>query len=127
MPKFTDSLRGFGLKNDPPGELWPEHLHCRYCGLDGTKSFENWLSLSWDHLLPPGDPKRDRPEFIVRACLFCNTADNHYFAQAKARGLQFENKTPDELVEQRRPYIDKVRSSYKQFWDAKVKPLQTQR
>jgi 5-methylcytosine-specific restriction endonuclease McrA len=66
MPGFTDALRGYAF---------PVHkrdkFKCRYCGLDGMASFANWLSLSWDHLLPRGHPERDNLEYIVTACMFC--------------------------------------------------------
>jgi hypothetical protein len=49
MVAFDDALRGYA---------YPIHcrdgFRCRYCGLDGTKSFASWLSLHWDHLLPKG-------------------------------------------------------------------------
>ena len=51
---FGDALRGYAF---------PVHRRdnfcCRYCGLDGRAAFANWLSLSWDHLLPKGHPDRD--------------------------------------------------------------------
>ena len=93
---------------------------CRFCGLDGTKSFDSWLSLSWDHLLPKGHPERDNPEFIVTACNFCNTADNRYFDLALKRGLNFDNMTQDELIAQRLPYVMKTRGSYREFWEENV-------
>jgi hypothetical protein len=41
MPGFDDALRSYA---------YPVHkrdgLRCRYCGLDATKSFASWLSLS---------------------------------------------------------------------------------
>jgi 5-methylcytosine-specific restriction endonuclease McrA len=111
MPGFTDALRGYAL---------PIHRRdafcCRYCGLDGTQSFANWLSLSWDHLLPKSHPNRDNPDYIVTACMFCNTADNRYFDLAAKRGLRLEGLTPDELVAQRLPYVEKTRDSYREFW-----------
>ena len=117
MPGFTDALRGYAF---------PVHqrdgFKCRYCGLDGTLSFGAWLSLSWDHLLPKDNPNRNDVDFIVTACMFCNTADNRYFEQAIKRGLIFEGKTPDELVEQRLSYVLKTRSSYEAFWSEHVKP-----
>ena len=61
-------------------------------------------------------------EFIVTACMFCNTADNRYFDLALKRGLQFDGLGPDELVEQRRPYVEKTRQSYQAFWENKVRP-----
>jgi hypothetical protein len=115
MPGFTDALRGYAF---------PVHqrdgFKCRYCGLDGTQSFANWLSLSWDHLLPKDHPNHDNLEFIVTACMFCNTADNRYFDLALKRGLQFDGLGPDELVEQRRPYVEKTRQNYQAFWEENV-------
>src|SRR5215467_11179175 len=74
MAGFDDALRGYA---------YPIHkrdgFRCRYCGLDGRQSFASWLSLSWDHLLPKGDPRRDDPTYIVTSCMFCNVADNRYF------------------------------------------------
>ncbi len=59
MAKFTDSLRGYALEVHKR-----DHFKCLYCGVDGTKSFETWLTLSWDHLLPKGHADRDNPEYI---------------------------------------------------------------
>ena len=73
-----------------------------------------------DHLLPKGNPLRYHDEYIVTACMFCNTADNHYFRHAKRRGLKFDAMTPRELVEQRRPYVEEVRA-YRQFWEGNVR------
>ena len=85
MVKFNDALRGYA---------YPVHkrdgFKCVYCGLDGSESFSSWLSLSWDHLLPKGHPKRDDLDYIVTACMFCNVADNQYFVKAEERGLKFE-------------------------------------
>jgi hypothetical protein len=117
MPGFSDALRGYAF---------PVHkqdsFKCRYCGLDGSLSFANWLSLSWDHLLPKGHPNRDQLEYIVTACMFCNTADNRYFEQAAKRGLQFDGLTPDELIAQRLRYVEATRKSYHQFWEEHVRP-----
>jgi 5-methylcytosine-specific restriction endonuclease McrA len=116
MPKFTDSLRGYAL---------PIHKRdgykCRYCGADGTKFFDTWLTLSWDHLLPKGHPNRNNPDFIVTSCSFCNTADNRYFDLAEERGLKFDGLTPEELVAQRLVYVRKTRNSYREFWEQSIK------
>lgn len=119
MPGFTDSLRHYAHaihKRDG--------FRCRYCEVDGSRTFADWLSLSWDHLLPKGHAQRDNPDFIVTACKFCNTADNLYFNHAEKRGLQFDGKTPDELVEQRRPYVERTRAAYREFWEENVRPPQ---
>jgi hypothetical protein len=117
MPGFTDALRGYALAVHQR-----DKFKCRYCGLDGTASFANWLSLSLDHLLPKGHANRDNPDYTVTACLFCNTADNQYFAHAEKRGIRFDGLTPDELVAQRLPYVEKTRASYREFWEANVRP-----
>jgi hypothetical protein len=85
-----------------------------------TKSFETWLTLTWDHLLPEGHPARDNPDFIVTACALCNTADKGYFDLAVKHGLTFDGMTPEELIVQRMPYIQKARRSYRQFWEKRV-------
>lgn len=114
--KFTDSLRGYAH---------PIHIRdnftCRYCGLDGQQSFDNWLSLTEDHLLPKGHPNRDEMEFRVTACQFCNTADNQYFRMAEKRGIKFDGLTTEELVAQRKSYVLKTRQSYREFWETQVK------
>jgi 5-methylcytosine-specific restriction endonuclease McrA len=110
--KHVDSLRGYAFEI-----LKRDHFKCQYCGLDGTRSFDNWLALSWDHLLPKGHPDRDNPEFIVAACNFCNTADNLYFRQAEKRGLSLLGKTREDLVAQRLPFVLKTRQSYFEFWE----------
>ena len=117
MPKYTDALRGYAaaiLKRD--------NYTCRYCGLDGRASFSNWLMLSEDHLLPKGHPNRDNPEFRVTSCMFCNVADNRYLERAAKEGVDFDDKTPDELVALRLPTVLKSRANYRQYWDEHVAP-----
>ena len=115
MPTYTDALRGYAFE-----VLKRDGFRCRYCGLDGTIAFSNWLALSWDHLLPKGHPKRDDPEFIVAACSFCNWADNRYFELAVNRGLKLDGLSQAELVRQRLPFVERARSSYHEFWEAHV-------
>ena len=49
-----------------------DNYHCRYCGLDGRASFENWLILTVDFVHPRahGGPKHE--ENLVTACQPCN-------------------------------------------------------
>ena len=117
MTKFSDSLRGYAFEIHKR-----DGFKCQYCGADGSKSFETWLTLSVDHLLPKGNPNRDNPEYAVTACHFCNTADNRYFDLAEQRGIRFDGLTRQELVKQRLPFVQKTRKAYKDFWDLKVKP-----
>jgi hypothetical protein len=115
VPTFSDALRGYAFEI-----LKRDHFRCRYCGLDGGASFSNWLTLSWDHLLPKGHPDRDNPEYIVAACFFCNVADNRYFDQAAARSLTFVGLSQSELVQQRLPYVERTRAAYREFWEQNV-------
>jgi hypothetical protein len=115
MPSYTDALRGYAFQIHQR-----DKFKCRYCGADGAKLFDTWLALSWDHLLLRGHPERDNPNYIVTACNFCNTADNRYFDLATKRGIKFDGLTPDELVNQRLPYVMKTRESYKEFWERNV-------
>jgi len=108
MPSFTDALRGYAhtiLKRDGS--------RCRYCGLDGTQ-WPNWLYLSWDHLLPVGHPNRNNPDFIVAACRFCNEACNRTV-------WDVANKTPDQLVAQKKPHVLAKRAEYRSFWEQEVR------
>jgi len=114
-PRYDDSLRGYSSKIH-----LRDNFICRYCGIDGTKSFDTWLTLSSEHLLPKGHPNRDNTDYIVTACTFCNVADNHYFEYAEQRGLKLDGKTPDELVAQRLPYVMARRQEYKEFWEREV-------
>jgi hypothetical protein len=76
--------------------------------------------LSWDHLLPKGDARRDDLEYIVTSCMFCNVADNRYFDLAEKRGLHFDGLTPDEPVAHRLQYVQATRERYREFWTANV-------
>jgi len=118
--RFTDSLRGYAYE-----VLRRDGFKCRYCGLDGMASFDAWLALSWDHLQPKGHQDRDNPDFIVAACNFCNTADNRYFDLAEERGLSFETKNREELIAQRKPFVQKTRDSYRSFWELYVQSNKT--
>ena len=112
MTSFTDSLRGYGHRI-----YERDDYICRYCGVDGKKSFDVWLHLSVDHLLPVGHPDRENDDFKVTACRFCNEADNQYFTKY---GLTFDGLTPDQLVAQRLLYVQKVREEYRRFWEENV-------
>lgn len=113
--KFTDALRGyaFDIHNR-------DQFKCVYCGLDGTESFDNWIQLSQDHLLPSKYPQREDPEYIVTACSYCNGADNWYFKKANKLRLNFDGLSRQELIDQRMPFVKKVRDDYRGYWTENV-------
>ena len=115
MPSYTDALRGYAARI-----LARDSYRCRYCGLDGRVSFSNWLALSEDHLLPKSHPKRNSAEYRVAACRSCNEADNRYLEKAAAAGLDFDSKTPEELIALRREAVLKTREQYQRFWEENV-------
>ena len=106
--KSQQSLRGYAFPTHQR-----DNFVCVYCGLDG-KLWPKWLYLSWDHLLPKGNPKRGEPEFIVTACTFCNGLHNRTRFNVKG-------KTPKELVAQKKEKVLARRSEYKEFWEANVR------
>ena len=112
---YDDALRGYAFaihKRDG--------FKCVYWGLDGKESFPNWLSLSQDHLLPKGHPDKEKQDFIVTACQFCNTADNHYFERESSKGNLFVDQTPEKLIQKRKVGIELSRSRYLQFYKKNV-------
>jgi hypothetical protein len=107
VAKFDDALRGYAH-----AVLQRDNYICRYCGLDG-KIWPNWLYFSWDHLLPPGHTQRDEPEFIVAACRFCNECCNR-------KVWDTEGKTPEQLIQQKLPFVTARREEYQRFWEQEV-------
>lgn len=105
---YSDSLRGYGYKYN-----LRDNFICVYCGLDG-KVWPNWLFLSIDHLLPQKHPNRDNENYIVTACRFCNGACNRTV-------FNTTNKKPEEIIALKKSSIKKIRGSYKDFFDKKVK------
>jgi 5-methylcytosine-specific restriction endonuclease McrA len=115
MSKYRDSLRGYAFE-----VMKRDNFTCRYCGLNGSRDFTAWLSMSWDHLLPKGHPDRDNPEYIVTACNFCNTADNKYFDNAAKRDISFIGLSQMQLIAQRKTWVVSTRTKYHEFWLERV-------
>jgi hypothetical protein len=99
-----------------------DEYKCRYCGLDGSLSFSNWLSLCRDHLLEKKNPQRAKEEYIVASCQFCNGANNMHFERSGYKALVGqETPTPEKLVEFRKPFVEETRMEYFAFWEANVR------
>jgi 5-methylcytosine-specific restriction endonuclease McrA len=74
--------RGYGLRfMQKTGQTT-----CAYCGLDFAASYENWLQMALDHVVPvsvcrsfslPDDWTEDSSNRVL-ACAACNTFDNRY-------------------------------------------------
>ncbi len=50
-----------------------DHYRCRYCGLDGKASFENWLVMTVDFVHPRQRGGKKHHDNLVTACQPCNT------------------------------------------------------
>jgi len=61
-------------------------------------------------------------EFIVTACRFCNDADNRYLELTARRGIVLDNRSPEELVALRKPYVENKRAEFRKFWAERVAP-----
>lgn len=109
MPKYGDALRGYAAPT-----LLRDNSVCVYRGLDG-KVWPNWLYFSWDHLLPRGHPQRECADFIVAACISCNTFANR-------TRFDVDGKTPAQLVAQKQPVVLARRDEYRTFWEKVVAP-----
>ena len=105
---FDDALRGYAHP-----VLQRDGFRCVYCGLDGAAALDNWLHLSWDHLLPRGHPDRDDQRYIVAACRFCNEVHNR-------TQFDVEGKTPEQIVAMKKEAVLARRADYKEFWEEEV-------
>lgn len=85
---------------------------CVYCMLDGRGSFAAWQSLTGDHLLPVGHPRREETEFLVTACEPCNKMLSRY--QASEDLLATLDRT--RLVGARSAYLKPRRDERENYW-----------
>ena len=82
-----------------------DKYHCRYCGLDGKASFENWLVLTVDFVHPRALGGKKHPENLVTACQPCNVI------KGKARFRSFEDA---------REYVLKRREEWRDVYRTEV-------
>ena len=84
-----------------------DHFTCVYCGFDG-RSFDNWMQLSWDHLVPQNAGGEDSLENIVTACMYCNfLTSNMKFAPGD---------TLEAILQKKRAYIAERRRVFHARW-----------
>lgn len=69
-----------------------DHYRCQYCGLDGAASFENYLVMSVDFVVPRARGGRKQASNLVAACRPCNLLKGRRtyknFEEAKAHVLK---------------------------------------
>ena len=82
-----------------------DKYQCQYCELDG-KTFENWLNLTIDHVIPKAQGGSENASNKVTACRACNT---------------FENRAHIDNFEQKKKLILAKREENRQWWESNVK------
>jgi len=73
---------------------------CAYCGVDFTSSYETWLTMALDHVVPTGvcqslkiDPEWSKDcSNIVLACSACNSFLNRY---SPPKGISIPHSLPE--------------------------------
>lgn len=90
--------------------LTRDHFRCRYCGLDGTASFENAMMMTVDFVIPRAKGGKKTGDNLVTACRVCNLL--------KGRG-RFSS------VEEAREHVMARRDERKKEWQRHMEALQT--
>jgi hypothetical protein len=82
---------------------------CRYCGLDGTASFENALIMSVDFVVPRAHKGKKDPDNLVACCRPCNMT---------------KGKRVYDSLEEAKAYVLARRKDLRAAWELKnVQPL----
>ena len=102
------SLCGYGkdiLKRD--------NYICVYCGFDG-RSFDNWLQMSIDHLVPVSAGGNDDSNNLVAACKACNSFTSRLKVEP--------NWTRKKIIAYKKAHITKRREEFLSYWQQHVTP-----
>lgn len=100
---------------------------CAYCGLDLTSTYENWLSMALDHVVPNStclswglsEDWREDYSNRVLSCTTCNTFGNRYIPQGFQcpTSLEAFYSVRDAIfIERRRNILDRHRQE-REFFD----------
>ncbi|MGC8793447.1 MAG: HNH endonuclease [Bryobacteraceae bacterium] len=85
-----------------------DHYRCQYCGLDGSASFENYLVMTVDFVIPRAKGGKKEPRNLVTACRPCNLL--------KGRRV-FKN------FEEAKAYVLERREELRKEWEARMARL----
>lgn len=88
-------------------------FRCVYCGFDG-RSFDNWMQLTTDHIVPKSQGGADSPENKVLACHFCNTLTCRYVPDP--------NMSRNAVLAKKQEIVAARRDEYFRLWLAAVAP-----
>ena len=86
---------------------------CVYCGFDG-QSFNGWMQLTLDHLVPQQEATDDTAENLVACCQACNSITNK---------MKFgHSATPSEILAEKQTAVRDSRIGYFEHWQKHVWP-----
>ncbi|MEZ5943938.1 MAG: HNH endonuclease signature motif containing protein [Planctomycetaceae bacterium] len=121
----TNSRRGYGLEL----RKLTNQTCCVYCGLDIYVSYENWLLLQVDHVIPttvgkrlgiPSDWMEDYSNLVL-ACSGCNTFANQFddmTIQDSPRTTEEFHALRDRVFLARKPIIEEYQRKEREFFDS---------
>jgi hypothetical protein len=106
-----------------------KQTNCAYCGLDLVSTYENWLTMALDHVVPNstclswGLPEKWREDHSNRvlSCTTCNTFGNRYSPQNfhyPSSLEEFFNVRDAIFIERKRYILDRHRQE-RHFFDKK--------
>lgn len=121
-----NSRRGYGLKL----QSMTGQAACAYCGVSLIDTFEHWLLLQVDHVVPRkmGNRLRLPDEWLenysntVIACSACNSCENQFDDPDIINAPQTEDEffdLRDAVLAKRKPRIIQCRSLEKSFFEGK--------
>lgn len=90
-----------------------DNYTCVYCGFDG-RTFDNWLQLSVDHILPRSSGGGNELENLATSCRSCNSITSR---------MVFAKKLPrKEIIEKKRAKVAERRQEFYEIWHSEVAP-----
>lgn len=89
-----------------------DHYRCQYCGLDGAASFENYLVMTVDFVVPRARGGRKNPRNLVAACRPCN---------------RLKGRRAYKNFEEAKAYVLKRREELRKEWETRMARLKSHR
>ena len=88
---------------------------CVYCGFKGD-SFEKWLQLSIDHLIPKSQGGSDDSENLVTACNHCNSVTSSYQVPQEILAVDDIDIQKKKIINEKKMIVVSHRRSVFQRW-----------
>ncbi|MBS4027575.1 MAG: HNH endonuclease [Ignavibacteriales bacterium] len=88
---------------------------CVYCNLDGRLSYQNYKSLTIDHIRPKIFGDNHSLQNLVTACFACNQLKGHYFPKHLADEKEVMNDIKKYISKQRMRDFERYIETVKPF------------